>query len=74
MADVCTQPDKKKNNKRMCLHTNSLNFAAVGGFLEVLMKLDDPLLIFLLLNSSNLLQLAGPLVFQNLLNSNQVKH
>lgn len=58
----------------MCLHTNSLNFAAVVGFLQVLVKLDDPLLIFLLLYSSNLLQLAGPLVFQNLLNSDQVKH
>lgn len=55
----------------MCTHTSaqkiSLNYAAVGGFLQVLVQFDDPLLILLLLNSSHLFQLTGPLVLQHLL-------
>lgn len=52
---------------------NSLNLAAVG-FLQVLVQFDDPLLILLLLNSSNLLQLAGPLVLQHLLSETTMSH
>lgn len=47
---------------------NSLNFAAVVRFLQVLVQFDDPLLILLLLNAGYLLQLTGPLVLQHLLN------
>lgn len=53
---------------------NSLNLAAVVGFLQVLVQFDDPLLILLLLNSSNLLQLTGPLVLQHLLSETTKSH
>lgn len=55
------------------LPTDSLNFAAVGGFLQILVQLDDPLLIFLLLNLSHLLQLTGPLVLQHLSNDSELQ-
>lgn len=51
---------------KAAIPVNSLNSAAVGGFLQVLVQLDDPLLILLLLNATHLLQLTGPLVFQHL--------
>lgn len=64
-----------KNLKNFCLHlpTDSLNFAAVVGFLQILVQFDDPLLIFLLLNFSNLLQLTGPLVLQHLIINSELK-
>ncbi len=55
-------------------HTNSLNLAAVVGFLQVLVQFDDPLLVLLLLNACNLLQLTGPLVLQHLLGEDKVKN
>lgn len=64
----------------LCVHqikqtqTDSLNFAAVFGFLQVLVQFDDPLLILLLLDPSDLLQLAGPLVFQHLQNKDTVEN
>lgn len=57
----------------LCLPTDSLNFAAVVGFLQILVQFDDPVLILLLLNFSNLLQLTGPLVLQHLIINNQLK-
>lgn len=54
--------------------TDSLDFAAVFGFLQVLVQFDDPLLVLLLLDPSHLLQFAGPLVFQHLPNTDNVKH
>lgn len=61
-----------------CMHkhiqTNSLNFAAVVGFLQVLVQFDDPLLILLLLNAGHLLKLTGPFVLQHLLKEDKVKH
>lgn len=53
------------------MQTDSLNFATVFGFLQVLVQFDDPFLILLLLDTSNLLQLAGPLVFQHLINTDK---
>lgn len=60
--------------KRTHTHTDSLNLAAVFGFLQVLVQFDDPLLILLLLDPSDLLQLTGPLVFQHLPNTDKFKH
>lgn len=55
------------------LPTDSLYFAAVGGFLQILVQFDDPLLIFLLLNLGHLLQLTGPLVLQHLSNESELQ-
>lgn len=63
--------NSKSPNKQT--QTDSLNLAAVFGFLQVLVQFDDPLLILLLLDPSDLLQLAGPLVFQHLANTDNVK-
>lgn len=54
------QPDK------ILVLTDSLDFAAVVGFLQILVQLDDPVLVLLLLDGRHLLQLARPPVLQHL--------
>lgn len=49
-----------------------LNFAAVVGFLQILVQFNHPLLVLVLLNASNLFQLTGPLVLQHLFNQDNV--
>lgn len=62
---------KDEDNINKQIQTDSLNFATVFGFLQVLVQFDDPFLILLLLDTSNLLQFAGPLVFQHLINTDK---
>lgn len=69
---LCTDSQAKWDRCVLRVDTNSLDLAAIGGFLQVLVQFDDPLLVLMLLNASYLLELTCPLVFQHLIKQGNV--